>query len=173
MRGAWQSGLLASPWQCCKGREDVSFFFSSFLPSSIRPHLILTEGSLQGPQPLSSFLCQHTVHQMLQLPAGWNPGVWEAPSEWQPILFYRAEKLYRWKRLELNAWYSQASVELLAACLLYYFSVKISSYWWWHLSSGGERGRKAVTVHPFNFCANASSFLPKVLNFTPTGNKSV
>lgn len=32
MRGAWQSGLLASPWQCCKGREDVSFFFLLFCP---------------------------------------------------------------------------------------------------------------------------------------------
>lgn len=117
----------------------------------------------------SSFLCQHIrpVHQMLQLPAGWNPGVWEAPSERQPVLFCR--KLCRRKRLELNVWYSQASVRLLAACLLYYFSVKISSYWWWHLSSGRrEREREAVTVHSFtNSCANASSFLPKeVWNFT-------
>lgn len=59
------------------------------------------------------------------------------------VLF--CEKLCRWKRLELNAWYSQASVELLAACLLDYFSVKISSYWWWHLSSGGEREKSCYS----------------------------
>lgn len=146
-----------------------SWLFPSFscFPSCIRPHSVMTEGSLWGPQPIVfPWQCIGPFLQMLQLPAGWNPGVWEAPSKRQPILF--CEKHCHWKRLELNAWYSQASVELLAACLLYYFSVKISSYWWWHLSSGGERERKAVTVHSFtNFCAKTSSFLPKeVLNFT-------
>lgn len=134
-------------------------FFLVFLlifPSCIRSHLVLSEGSLRGPQPIL-FLCQH-----IRPAACWMKSWGLGNTKFFSVKSSVVER-------DLNLMLD------IHKHLLSFWQLGCWTIFLWKYPPTGDdichregKERKAVTVHSFiNFCANASSLLPEeVLTFT-------
>lgn len=152
-----------------------SFFFLCFFNTSyIRPDLVLAEGTCWAATAhpsctgSSDLFIRHC--SLLLLWGGmqccyWGSSefLWKTDNLFFSVKSSVLHKAWTWC---LN---SQTSVELLATCLLYYFSIKMSSSSWWHVIGRGEREKLLILI-PSSMQIHLNSFFRKFWILPSLGN---